>query len=182
MCTAFLMTEEQPLLKNTFNRTPFLYTEFSPWSAVWEEDFTHMQWFIQMAAYTPNSQSYMPVLKYIIRQKHINLSPLQHLFMCKHVLQGVNKVYPQKGGKPRRWESAAIIIHEWKKYNSWVWYAPKHLYVSSAGMGCAVDGKCRRLACPSYISLISLVVLKKTQLTKQKNPKTFIRETKADST
>lgn len=44
-----------------------------------------------------------------------------------------------------------------------LWYAPKQPYVSSAGMGCAVDGKCRRLTCLSF-SLTPLVVLKKNSL------------------
>lgn len=70
-----------------------------------------MQLFIQMAAYALTSQLYMPVLRFSIMKKPINLRTVHHLFVGKHVLQGANKVYPQKGGKPWRGESA-VIIHE----------------------------------------------------------------------
>lgn len=69
-----------------------------------------------MAAYALTSQSCMPVLKYTIMQKHVNLSTLHHSFMSRHVLQGASKVCSQKGGKPWRWESAVIIIHERREH------------------------------------------------------------------
>lgn len=81
-------------------------------------------------------------------QKHINLSTQQHLFMCRHVLQSANKVYPQKGEKNMEMGICCDYHPRVKGAHPLVWCAPKQPYACSAGMGCAVDGKCRKPACP----------------------------------
>lgn len=134
------------MLKDTFNRIPFLCTEFSPWSAVWEQ-ISHMQWFIQTAVYAPTSQSYMPVLKYTTMQKHI-----KYTASCIYVQTSASGCQQGLPSERRKTTETGICCdyHPWVKgAHPLVWYAPKQPHVCSAGMGCAKDGKCKRLSCPS---------------------------------
>lgn len=65
MCSTFLMTEAQTLQCLKIHLIEYLSFALR---AVWEQDFTHALIYPNGSLCT--SQSYMPVLKYNIMQKH----------------------------------------------------------------------------------------------------------------